>query len=121
MSVLNDYFSANPKKENDSINQILQENKAKNFVDRIINVDKYPSINLGNDTIATHKMAWSQVGDQYIVYPSIVYNNKELIELSPDEAIKYALSNSEFIPFSNPEEASWFSQNYKKIWSNKSK
>ncbi len=38
------------------IKKILEHNKGKDFVDRILNPDKYPSMDIGNGNIATHKM-----------------------------------------------------------------
>jgi hypothetical protein len=39
-----------------------------------------------------------------------------LIELDPRKAHEHALKSGEFIPFVTPDEADWFSKNYKKIW-----
>ena len=120
-NTLEDYYASNPDAELIRINQILQENSKKNFVDRIINKDKYPTLDLGNGQVATHKMAWAEVGGQYVVYPTVVYEGNGLVELDPNVALQRALQTQEFIPFNAPEDASWFSRNYKKVWESNKK
>ena len=98
------------------ISQILEANKNKNFVDRILNRDKYPTLDLGEGQTASHLMSWGQIGDKYRVFPTVIYENNRLNRYSPDEAWSKASESSEFIDFSSPEEADWFSKNYKKYW-----
>jgi len=100
------------------ITKILTSNKDKNFVDRVLNRENYPTLNLGNGNYATHKMSWSTVGNKAIVYPNIIYSpdTKSLIELSPDDAFQYAMKNKEYIQFDDPNKADEFSQQYKKYW-----
>lgn len=98
---------------------ILQQYAGKNFVNRIVNRDNYPILDRGNGDYSTHKMAWS-TGDKgnAMVYPTIVYDKKndQLNELEPRQAQEHAIKNKEFIPFKTPQEADWFSQNYKRAW-----
>ena len=100
------------------ITKILMSNKDKNFVDRIINKNKYPTLDLGDGNYATHKMSWSTVNDKPIVYPNVIYNpsNKSLIELSPHDAFEHAMKNKEYIQFDDSAKADAFSQQYKKFW-----
>ena len=104
--------------EFDRINNILTKNKQLNFVDRIINKDKYPVIENSDNTYSTHKMSYANVDGKFIVYPNIILypETKNLIELKPKEAINYAIESKEFIPFDKEEDAKWFSENYKKVW-----
>lgn len=101
--------------EKNKIYSILNQHKNKNFVQRILEPKEYPVINYDNGTISTHKMAYSQVGDEYIVYPTIILDTatKSLQELSPDKACEYALQSGEYIPFNTAKEADWFSKSYK--------
>jgi len=96
--------------------KILLANKDKNFVDRIINKDKYPVMDLGDGSYATHQMAWGDVDGKYYVFPTILYNGKSLYK--PDNPFQDAMKSGEFIEFSSPEEADWFSKNYKLVWGN---
>ena len=98
------------------INGILEKNKDKEFVDRILNPDKYPRLDLGNGDYATHKMAWGKVGDKYIVHPTVLLEDGKLKEYSPLDAWKRVQKSGDYIEFNNPEEADWFSRRYKKIW-----
>jgi len=100
------------------IEKILDANKDKNFVDRILNKDNYPSIDNGDGTSSTHKMAWGEADGKYFVYPTIVQDKdtKELKQLDPDAAFRYAMNNKEFVEFDNPEDAEQFSTEYKSVW-----
>lgn len=101
-----------------AISAILEQNKDKNFVQRILNPNR-KSINLGKGQYGTHLMSYSKAGDQYIAYPSIIEKDGELQELSPDEAYKHAIQTREFISFNNSKEAEIFSKQYKDIWDTK--
>lgn len=100
------------------LNKKLREYKSLNFVDRIINKDKYPILDLGNGNYATHKMGYSTNDEGAVVYPNVIYSKEEnkLIELPPDEAYKHAIETGEYIPFESENDADWFSRNYKKVW-----
>ncbi len=98
------------------IRQILEANKSKTFVDRILNKDKYPTLDLGDGNYATHKMAWAQVGDKYVVYPTVLWDGKQVKEYSPQDAWNHVKTSGNYIEFDSPQEADWFSQNYKNVW-----
>jgi len=97
---------------------ILDTYKDKQFVQRILEPDKYPKFDLGNNEYATHLMSYAKVGDRFIVYPEVVFDKKKnkLLKLGRKKALEYAISNSEYIPFLDSKEAEWFSKNYKQIW-----
>ena len=96
---------------------ILRSNKGKNFVDRIINYDKSPTLDLGKGKVGTHLMAWGEVDGKFVVYPTIVQEKGgELKKLEQKEAHDYAMQNNEFIKFDTSEQADWFSKNYKAVW-----
>jgi len=96
--------------------KILANNMQMNFVKRILSPDLYPTMDLGNGDYATHKMAYSTGDGGAYVYPTIVYKNGQLEQLNGKDAWDYANQNKELIRFDSPEEADWFSKNYKKIW-----
>ena len=98
------------------INQILQANKSKSFVDRILHKDRYPVLDLGNGNYATHMMAWGEVDDKYWVFPTVLWDGKKLTQYDPKEAFGHVKKTNNFISFDTPEEAADFSKNYKLIW-----
>lgn len=101
------------------IQEVLAQNADKNFVQRIITPNKYPVMQQPDGSVATHKMSWSTVGGVPTVYPLVVQDpkKKELKEfLNHKEAIEHAMETGEYIQFKTPQEAEWFSKNYKKAW-----
>lgn len=100
------------------INKTLDKYKHLNFVDRIINKDMYPNLDLGNGSYATHKMSYATNDNGALVYPNVIYDSatNSLRELTPSDAYQHAIQSGEYIPFDLESEADWFSQNYKKVW-----
>jgi hypothetical protein len=101
------------------INQLHDANTDKNFVQRVVEMQRMPYYNTprirNNDgSFSTHKMMSGETDDRGIVFPTVVQNpDGSLTELSPDEAFEYARANNEAITFSSPEEADWYARNYK--------
>ena len=94
---------------------ILQANKDKTFVKRILEPQNYPTMDWGNGQVATHQMAWGEVDGKYVVYPTILYDGKQLKHYG-DDAWKHASQSGNYIEFPSAQEADWFSQNYKSAW-----
>lgn len=88
-------------------------NKATNFEKRIF--DNKLTLQNSDGTTSTHKMmSWESDG-KYYAAPTIVEQNGKLIELSPDDAINYALKNNEYREFNSDKEAQDYANNgYKK-------
>ncbi|PNX47746.1 MAG: hypothetical protein BV459_03820 [Thermoplasmata archaeon M11B2D] len=114
-----------PETEKKRVERILQENQKLNFVQRILNPHEYPDIYLPNsDRPSTHLMSWAETGSgknkQYWVYPTVIYDQQSgrLVPLSDDSAWHHAKLSGERIRFKTPEEADWFSKNYKMYWEN---
>jgi hypothetical protein len=100
----------------DTVKKILEKNKGKDFVQRILHPDKYPVMDIGNGGIATHKMAWGESDGKYQVYPTIIHKDGELIEYKDKEAYDHAMKTGEYIEFKDPAEAAWFGERYKAYW-----
>lgn len=100
------------------LENILNRNKSKDFVKRIISPTLYPVLENEDGSHSTHSMAYAESDGRYLVYPTVVSGEKGLVRLSDDEAWKHALTNREYIDFDNEESAAWFSENYKKYWDN---
>lgn len=110
---------------------LLNRNQNMNFVDRILNRNKYPSIPVvnpdGTRGAMTHKMAYSDVEmdgqKKFIAYPEVIYDTKEKklnyldSKMYGGQARDYALKNKEYLSFDTEEEAAWFADNgYKLAW-----
>lgn len=98
---------------------ILEQNKDKNFVQRIMKPDLNPVLMnwAGPDTWGTHAMSSGEYGGKGIAYPEIIQLlNGSLQKLGRKEAADHALNTGEYIEFNTPAEAEWFGKNYKKVW-----
>jgi hypothetical protein len=94
------------------INEILEKNKDKNFVKRILNPEEYGHMNLDGGWTATHKM--TQFDNK--VLPTVIEKNGNFMELEPREAYKYAMETGEYIEMPTVKEAIWMGEHYKKVW-----
>jgi hypothetical protein len=103
---------------NDWMRDIVMNNTNLNFVNRIANPHIFPVLDLGDGDIGTHRMAWATVGDQHIVYPTIIQDPESgsLTQMTPEDAKNYALRTGEYIPFTEATQADYFSRNYKQLW-----
>ena len=118
-------FNTGSVKEDDSeemkkIQDILNQNKDKSFIQRILTPELYPKLDLGNGQYATHKMAWGESDGKYMVFPTIIHQNGKLVDYGMNKAFEFAKQTGQYISFDSSEKADWFSQSYKKIW-NKNK
>lgn len=97
---------------------ILDANKGKPFVDRILNPKAYPALPLGNGDVATHKMSYAEADGKFYAFPAVQYDpkTKKLTDLSeaPDfGAFKSAMKTGDVIPFKTEQEAKLFTEHYK--------
>ena len=98
---------------------VLGDNIDKNFVKRVVNKDAYPVLQNDDGSHSTHSMAMSEADGKYFVYPTVVQTEKgDLKRLKGKEAVRHAFKTKEYIPFDNPDDALWFSKNYKLFWGN---
>lgn len=96
--------------------EILEENRGKDFVERIFNAPDYPVLYNRDGSQSTHSMAWSEADGRYFVYPTVVYEEGEMMRLGPDTAFGRAIRTGDFIEFDNFEDADQFSREYKKLF-----
>lgn len=95
---------------------VMQQNKDKNFVQRMMSPEMHPVINNPDGSISTHEMSWSEVDNgRAIAYPNIIQDAKsgKLVRLAPDQAIKHAMETKQAILFDDPRQAEHFTKNYK--------
>jgi hypothetical protein len=93
--------------------EILEKNKELEFVQRILNADDYPSLPNRDGSESTHSMAWGELDGRFLVYPTVIYQEDELMRLGPDTALGHAMRSGDFIEFESETEAQEFSSQYK--------
>ena len=99
------------------IKEVLDGNKDKPFVKRILDPIKYPVLKNPDGTVSTHSMAWGDEGGRYFVYPTVVQGpDGKLLRLPDDAAWRRAKIQGDRIEFKTPEDADDFSKNYKMLW-----
>ena len=96
--------------------EILRRHSDKEFVQRILNPDPDLTIDNGDGSRSTHRMA-AEVDSQgnWFVFPTIVNQDGRLVEMpNNDEAFRYNAERGEVIPFGKDKDAAInFSINYK--------
>ncbi len=96
---------------------ILEENRRLDFVDRIFYPESYPVLRDEDGNYMTHKMSWGEFEGTPIVFPEVIHDVKTgMLHNLGKEGMKHAIDSGEYIPFTNTEEADWFTKNYKKVW-----
>ncbi len=103
------------KIDKERVGKILDGNRGKDFVERIINPWDSPHIQNEDGTRSSHRMAWGEADGKYYVYPTILRDGDSLNEYG-DNAWKEAFTRGEYIEFDNKEDAAWFSTEYKQVW-----
>lgn len=98
---------------------VLKENAGKSFVQRILRPDEFPTLDIGNGSHATHRMAWGQAGDKYVVYPTVMLAPGGKLADYGQQAWTHARDSGNFIAFDSPEQAEWFASKYKGAWGGK--
>jgi hypothetical protein len=101
------------------VRKILEANKEKDFVSRVLDPVNSPSVDLGGGFTGTHLMAadWDDEGKRWLVYPTIVRISGNLEKLDPEDAFHHAKSTGEYIDFGDKKDAAInFSKDYKKVW-----
>jgi hypothetical protein len=97
--------------------QILQANKEKPFIKRIIDPAAYPRLPLEGGDYATHKMAWGESDGKPVVFPTVMMDNGQLTDFG-DSAFSRAMETGNYVEFDDPQRAEDFSKTYKQIWAN---
>jgi len=97
---------------------IIDANRGKNFVNRIVYPDRVAPLDRGNGITSTHSMGWGEVDGKYYVYPTVVEQDGKLVDISDQDPLGYALETGETIEFDDAEDAAWFSsdEGYKQYW-----
>jgi hypothetical protein len=105
--------------EVERISGILEANKGKEFVQRILDPENSPSMDLGKGWTGTHLMAaeYDPDTEKWMVFPTIVNLGDGLQKMPVEQAMRHAKDSGEYIDFADDkEQALWFSKSYKKVW-----
>jgi len=94
---------------------IIEKNKDKDFVNRIINAKDFPVLTNRDGSVSTHGMSWGEADGRFFVYPTVVYDEDQMTRLGPDTAFGRAIRSGDYIEFADPQSAMEFSKEYKKF------
>lgn len=97
---------------------VIDPNTKLNFEQRVLKPNSFPSIDNGDGSVSTHKMAWGDADGKYMAFPTIIQGaDGKLVELAPQEAQRYAQESGEYRKFDKPEDAESYAEGgYKKFW-----
>lgn len=95
--------------------EILEANKDKDFVNRILNAPDFPTLPNRDGSESTHSMAWGEADGRFFVYPTVIYEEDQMMRLGPDTAWGRAMRMGDYIEFETMAEADEFSREYKKV------
>ena len=80
---------------------------------------QYAPIKNPDGSYSTHRMSYAEVGDGYVVYPTIQPDGGVLKQYNDDDdwqALDRALQSGDFVKFDNEDDARWFAAGgYKNI------
>jgi len=105
---------------------IINKNKEKEFVYRLLNAKDLPSLPNRDGSTSTHGLTWKpriktlryakgKKKKVYIVYPTVVLAEGEMMRLGPKTAYNRAVEFGDYIEFNNWQDADEFSKEYKKF------
>ena len=106
--------------------EIINKNKDKEFVYRLLNAKDLPTLPNRDGSTSTHGLMWKRrirtvpyakgkKKTTYIVYPTVVLAEGEMMRLGPKTAFSRAVEYGDFIEFDNWQDADEFSKEYKKF------
>lgn len=97
--------------------QTLEANKDKSFVQRILNPSQYPTLDMGNGSYATHRMAYTEADGRYFVHPTVLLEKDgSLKEYGSRKAWDQVRQTGNFIEMPSEDDADWFTSRYKAAW-----
>jgi hypothetical protein len=97
--------------------EILQANKKRDFVQRILDPQNADAIVNQDGSFSTHLMATAEADGVHYVYPTVIKNELgNLQRYEGAEAFRTAIRQGDAIGFKTAEEADWFERNWKVVW-----
>ena len=97
---------------------VMNQNKDKSFVNRILNPQNSPVLK-HDGGIATHRMAWTEADGRYFAFPTVLLEGNGQLKDYGNSAWDAVRKTGNYIEFKNPQEADFFSKRYKGAWGGK--
>ena len=98
------------------VRSVVDGNKGKDFVDRIIDPSTHKPITNEDGSLSTHSMAWGEANGKFRVFPTVMKYGNGLKRFESDAAWRLATELGNYIEFDTKEEADRFSREYKTYW-----
>lgn len=102
------------------IEDILTTNSRVPFIKRILFPDRAPVTLDPEDPqrrrVMTHKMEYKTADGKAYVHPRVMLDESGTLRDYGDTAFDEALKRRDFITFDSPDQADWFTRNYKSYW-----
>lgn len=98
---------------------ILGQNADKTFVQRILNPQAYPTLDMGNGNHATHRMGWAEADGKYYAFPTVLMTPDRKLQDYGNAAFDIVRKTGNLIEFPTAQDADWFSRSYKGAWGGK--
>lgn len=100
---------------------ILSENRKVPFVRRILSPSDAPTPipdpeDPDGQRVMTHRMSWGEQDGTYLAFPQVMEDSKGNLVDYGDAAFDEANRRGDVIRFKRPEDADWFTRNYKLYW-----
>lgn len=95
--------------------QILEANRNKNFVQRILNAGDWPVMQNPDGGYSSHRMGSAEVDGKSIVFPTLVYDPSTNALRQPADPVAEAIKTGEYIEFQNPITADRFASDRYKV------
>jgi len=102
--------------DRDRVKNILNANRKIGFVQRILKPNDFPKLPNKDGSFSTHSMVWGESDGKYIVFPTVLFDGKQLQRFDPETAFKHVMQTGNFIEFPTAKDAAEFSVGYKQFW-----
>jgi hypothetical protein len=103
-----------------SLEKVLEKNKNLPFVQRILYPQQSPVAIDDEDSegkrVMTHKMEWGEADGNYYAYPRVMEDESGKLKDYKGSAFKEASRRGDILKMQTPEQADWFTKNYKSYW-----
>jgi len=98
------------------VNSVIEKNRGKSFIERIVNPTSYDPVKNEDGSVSTHGMAVGENNGKFLVYPTVQRYGAGLRRFDGDAAWKLAIELGKTVEFDNSEDANRFARDYKSGW-----
>lgn len=104
-----------PAGDAEAARQVLEANKGKNFVQRILNASDWPTVENPGGGYSSHRMASGESDGRGVAFPTLFYDKNTNALYEPQDPVSEARKTGEYIEFGSPEEAEKFASGAYKV------